>query len=69
MVYSFKPVKPPKKHEYLTSEERYRRFMKEYEALTKKYQMGFVIADILGIGFQCLEVWDEKEKGYICSED
>ena len=66
MVYSFEPVKPPKKYEYLTPEERYKGFMKEYEELTKTYKMGFVIADIWDSGMHCLEVWDEKEKTYIC---
>ncbi len=65
MAYNFEPVKPHKKTEDLNWEERYKMFMQEYEELTKKYQMGFVIADIWDSGMQCLEVWDEKEKTYI----
>ncbi len=46
-------------------EERYNNFLKEYEEIRNKYQMCFVIADKWELGFNSIEIYDEKDNAIV----
>lgn len=46
-------------------ETRFKKFKEEYEKLCEKYEMSHVIADKWHIGFDAIEIYDEKNKCFI----